>query len=56
MEHKTFYEMKFNEILGLKKSYKMQVIQLLIESMIDDKVQDTVAFYETELLEVEYGD
>lgn len=53
IEHKTFYDMKFNEILGLNKSYKMQVVQILIESMISDKEADIIAFYETELCECE---
>lgn len=48
VDNKTFYNMTLKEILGLKKNYKMQVIQILIESMITDKEYDIVAFYETE--------
>ena len=44
-----YYGMKLCEILGLKKKYKMQVVKILIESMIKDKENDIICFYETEL-------
>ena len=54
IEYCELKEMTLNQILKLEKSYKMKVIQMLIDEIAEDEVYNAVSHFETEQEQKEY--
>lgn len=48
MTEEELMEMPFKMVCGLAHRYKREAIRILIDSIIDDKVHEFIANYETE--------